>query len=151
MVTNDADFVKSSLLAAVPFARTLGLEFVELSESRAVMRLPDNPDHHNHIHGPHAGAMFTLAEMASGAVVFNALGDRLKLALPLVVRAEIDYRAVAKGTVLAEAGLGEEWQRAVAELDGGKRPEFPVRVEVRTEDGTVTSALTVVWTLRPYR
>ncbi len=28
---------------------------------RAVVRLPDQPDYHNHVRGPHAGAMFTLA------------------------------------------------------------------------------------------
>lgn len=37
----------------------------------------------------------------------------------------------------------------VAELDAGKRPEFPVAIEIRRADGAVTGEMTVVWTLRP--
>ncbi|MEY9214260.1 DUF4442 domain-containing protein [Thermobifida halotolerans] len=151
MVTTDADFVKSSILAAIPFARALRLEFVELAEDRAVMRLPDNPDHHDHAQGQHSGALLALAETASGAAVFNALGDRLRVALPLAVRAGIDHRQPVGGAVRAEARLGEEWHGAVAELEAGGRPEFPVEVELRTEDGAATAAATIVWTLRPYR
>ncbi|MEU3452362.1 DUF4442 domain-containing protein [Micromonospora sp. NPDC006766] len=109
----DSRQVAVGLLAAVPFARTLDIEFVEVAPEaeggvRAVVRLPDNPEHRNHVGGPHAGAMFTLGETASGAVV-------------------------------------------LAELDAGQRPEFPVEVEIGTEDGTTTSVMTVTWTLRPNR
>lgn len=151
MTISDADFAKSSILAAMPFARALRLEFVELTGERAAMRLPDNPDHHNHARSQQAGALLALAETVSGAAVFNALGDRLRLALPLSVRAELDHRQPFEGPVLAEAVLGEEWTRAVAELEAGGRPEFPVEVALRAEDGTAAGTATVVWTLRPYR
>ena len=39
----------------------------------------------------------------------------------------------------------------VAELDAGDRPEFPVLVEISTEDGAGVAELTVLWTLRPHR
>ena len=55
------------------------------------------------------------------------------------------------GPVLATARLGRPPAEVIAELDAGKRPEFPVDIEIGTEDGTVTSVLTVVWTLRPNR
>ncbi|MFE7619400.1 DUF4442 domain-containing protein, partial [Streptomyces sp. NPDC057496] len=61
--------VGEMLVATVPMARTLNLEFLETTAERAVVRLPDQADYHNHIGGPHAGAMFTLAESASGAIV----------------------------------------------------------------------------------
>lgn len=150
MVTTDADFAKSSILAAMPFARALRLEFVELTEDRAAMRLPDNPDHHDHAQRQHAGALLALAETTSGAAVFTALGDRLRTALPLAVRAEIDHRRPLTGAVRAEAALGEEWHRAVADLGAGDSPEFPVEVALRAEDGAATAAATVVWTLRPH-
>ncbi|AYF30175.1 DUF4442 domain-containing protein [Micromonospora sp. BL1] len=152
----DSRQVAAGLLDAVPFARTLGIEFVEVAPEaeggvRAVVRLPDDPAHHNHVGGPHAGAMFTLGETASGAVVLAAFGQVLDRAVPLAVTATIRYLKVAVGPVLATARLGRLPADVLAELDAGTRPEFPVEVEIGTEDGTVTSALTVIWTLRPNR
>jgi acyl-coenzyme A thioesterase PaaI-like protein len=137
------------LAAAVPMVRTLHLEFIEVTGERAVLRLPDQPDYHNHLGGPHAGAMFTLAESASGAIVLTAFGDQLSRAVPLAVRAGIDYRKLAMGPVTATATLGRPVAEVVAELDAGRRPEFPVTVALQREDGAVTGEMTVVWTLRP--
>ena len=79
--------------------RTLGLEFAELSHTDAVLRLPDQPPFHNHVGGPHAGAMFTLGESASGALVLANFGDVLDRATPLATRADIRYLKLAMGTV----------------------------------------------------
>ncbi|MER6915858.1 DUF4442 domain-containing protein [Streptomyces sp. NPDC000594] len=137
------------LAATVPMVRTLELEFLETTADRAVLRLPDREAHHNHIGGPHAGAMFTLAESASGAVVLAAFGGLLDRAVPLAVTAEIAYRKLAMGEVTATATLGRPVADIVAELDGGGRPEFPVRVTIERADGAVTGEMTIVWTLRP--
>jgi uncharacterized protein (TIGR00369 family) len=151
MNAETAEAVKSGFLASVPFARTLGVTFTDLGHGRAVMRLPDDADHHNHVGGPHAGAMFTLAESASGAIVMGAFGDQLDRAVPLAVSAEIQYLKLAMGDVTAEAVLGRPREEVVVELDTGTRPEFPVRIELRTDDGTVTGRMTVLWTLKPKR
>jgi uncharacterized protein (TIGR00369 family) len=137
------------LAATVPMVRTLNLEVVEASADRAVLRLPDQPDFHNHVGGPHAGAMFTLAESASGAIVLAAFGEQLTRAVPLAVRADIGYKRLAKGTVMATARLGRPVAEVIAELDAGERPEFPVRVEITREDGAVTGEMSITWTLRP--
>ncbi|MET7936751.1 DUF4442 domain-containing protein [Streptomyces sp. NPDC005322] len=141
--------VGEMLAATVPMVRTLNLEFIEASAERAVLRLPDQPDFHNHVGGPHAGAMFTLAESASGAIVLAAFGDQLGRAVPLAVRAEIGYKKLAKGTVTATARLGRTTAEVVAELDAGERPEFPVNIEITREDGAVTGEMSIIWTLRP--
>jgi uncharacterized protein (TIGR00369 family) len=141
--------VGEMLVATVPMARTLNLEFLETTADRAVVRLPDQAEYHNHIGGPHAGAMFTLAESASGAIVIAAFGDQLSRAVPLAVKAEIGYKKLAKGVVTATATLGRPVAEVIAELDAGERPEFPVAIEIRREDGAVTGEMTVVWTLRP--
>ncbi|MFB6715797.1 MULTISPECIES: DUF4442 domain-containing protein [unclassified Streptomyces] len=141
--------VGEMLAATVPMARTLNLEFLETTAERAVVRLPDQADYHNHLAGPHAGAMFTLAESASGAIVIAAFGDQLSRAVPLAVKAEISYKKLAKGAVTATATLGRPVADVVAELDEGRRPEFPVLIEIRRADGAVTGEMTVVWTLRP--
>ncbi|MEU2023837.1 DUF4442 domain-containing protein [Streptomyces sp. NPDC016469] len=137
------------LAATVPMVRTLNLEFLESTPDRAVVRMPDQADYHNHVGGPHAGAMFTLAESASGAIVIAAFGDQLSRAVPLAVGAEIAYKKLAMGEVTATAVLGRPAAEVVAELDAGERPEFPVTVEIRRGDGAVTGEMTVVWTLRP--
>ncbi|MDX3643340.1 DUF4442 domain-containing protein [Streptomyces sp. MB09-02B] len=137
------------LAATVPMARTLKLEFLETTPDKAVVALPDEGDFHNHVGGPHAGAMFTLGETASGAVVLAAFGDQLSRAVPLAVRAEIAYRKLAMGPVTATATLGRSAAEVVAELDAGQRPEFPVTIAIRRADGAVTGEMTVVWTLRP--
>ncbi|MGW5422426.1 DUF4442 domain-containing protein [Streptomyces sp. NPDC003943] len=141
--------VGEMLAATVPMARTLNLEFLETTSERAVVRLPDQADYHNHVGGPHAGAMFTLAESASGAIVLAAFGDQLGRAVPLAVKAEIGYKKLAMGVVTATATLGRPAAEVVAELDAGQRPEFPVRIDITREDGAVTGEMTVVWTLRP--
>ncbi|MFI7590368.1 DUF4442 domain-containing protein [Micromonospora sp. NPDC049359] len=153
-MTIDSRQVAAGILQSVPFARTLGIEFVEVAPEadggvRAVVRLPDTPATHNHVGGPHAGAMFTLGETASGAVVLAAFGQLLDRAVPLAVRAEIAYRKLALGSVLATARLGRPASEVVAELEVGQRPEFDIEVEIATEDGTPTSTMTVIWTLRP--
>ncbi|MEU5162128.1 DUF4442 domain-containing protein [Streptomyces sp. NPDC020875] len=146
----DQKSVAEMLAATVPMVRTLNLEFDEATADRAVLRLPDQAEFHNHVGGPHAGAMFTLAESASGAIVLAAFGDQLHRAVPLAVRAEIGYRKLAKGEVTAVATLGRPVADVLAELDRGERPEFDVTVEIRRADGDVTGVMTIAWTLRPH-
>ena len=137
------------LAATVPMARTLNLEFRETTPEKAVVALPDQSDFHNHVGGPHAGAMFTLGESASGAIVLAAFGEQLSRAVPLAVSADIAYKKLAMGPVTATATLGRPAAEVVAELDAGRRPEFPVAIAIQREDGAVTGEMTVVWTLRP--
>ncbi|MFI6644161.1 DUF4442 domain-containing protein [Streptomyces sp. NPDC050504] len=137
------------LAETVPMVKTLKLEYLETTPERAVLRLPDQPEYRNHVGGPHAGAMFTLAESASGAIVLAAFGDQLGRAVPLPVTAQTAFKKIARGDVVATATLGRPIADVVAELDAGKRPEFPVEVAVTRGDGAVTTEVTVVWTLRP--
>jgi acyl-coenzyme A thioesterase PaaI-like protein len=154
----------ADLRTLVPFVRTLGLEELELAPGRAVLRLPDVADQRNHVGGPHAGAMFTLGESASGLLVLQQFGDTLAQATPLAVSATIRYLRLARGpvtatavlaspaeSVLAESVLAESVlaESVLAELTAGDRPQFEVAVELRTEDGTLTGEMTVLWTLRP--
>lgn len=141
----------SPLLDAVPFARTLGIQFTSVTPTTAVAVLPDSERLHNHVGGPHAGALFTLAESASGAIVLAAFGEMLDRATPLAVRAVVGYRKLAMGEVTATATLGRPAAEVIAELDVGQRPEFDVPVTLTNAEGTVTAEITVTWTLRPNR
>ncbi|MBB6351780.1 DUF4442 domain-containing protein [Nonomuraea muscovyensis] len=139
------------LLQTVPFARTLGITFDHAADGRAACRLPDRADLHNHVAGPHAGALFTLAESASGAAMLSALGDQLSRAVPLATTATVHYRKLAMGEVVAEGRMLVSRDEVIAELDAGRRPEFDVAVDISNADGVVVCSLTVTWTLRPNR
>jgi uncharacterized protein (TIGR00369 family) len=143
--------IAAFLLDSVPFARLLGISFDSVGTGAAVARLRDRDDLHNHVGGPHAGALFTLAESASGAAMLSALADQLSRAVPLATQATVRYAKLAKGEVTASAVLRADRAEIVAELDAGKRPEFDVAVEIADAAGVVVSEMTVSWTLRPNR
>jgi acyl-coenzyme A thioesterase PaaI-like protein len=135
----------------IPMAATLDLSFEHLSLDRCVMVLPDKAPYRNHVSGPHAGAMWTLAESASGALVFANFGDLMEEVTPFPIEATISFLKVAFGPVTAVATLGAEAADALVTLRGGKRPEFPVQIELSTGEGDerlVTGTMTVTWTLK---
>lgn len=135
----------------VPMVGTLGIQFLELDPGRVVLRLPDDPRYHNHIGGPHAGAMFTLAETATGALVLGNFGMHLDRAVPLAVDASIRYQKVAMGPLYAEAIMADSPASILAQLDAGERPEWRIEVTLATEDWTVTGLASFLWTLKPTR
>ena len=104
-MTADQMSIGELLAATVPMVRTLNLEYLETTPEKAVLALPDQSEYRNHVGGPHAGAMFTLGESASGAIVLAAFGDQLSRAVPLPVTAEIAFRKIALGPVTATATL----------------------------------------------
>ncbi|HEY2674191.1 MAG TPA: DUF4442 domain-containing protein [Rugosimonospora sp.] len=148
----DLETLSATMLGAVPFARTLGAQFIAVADDGRTVtaRMPDAPQLHNHVGGPHAAAVFGLAETASGAVVTAVFSDQLHRAVPLAVRAEIAYKKLAMGVVEATARLQRPREEVLAELDAGLRPEFTVAVDITREDGAVAAEMRVVWTLRPH-
>ena len=147
----DYSFVADAMKQAVPWVKTVGVEFPEVTGERVVADLPDREDLRNHVGGPHAAMMFGVAETASGAVVMAAFAAHLAKATPLVARSEIAYKKLALGPLRAEAVLGRPAAEVVAELEAGTRPEFPVTVTITDAQGVTTGEMTVVWTLRPNR
>lgn len=147
----DYSFVADAMKQAVPWVKTVGVEFPEVAGDRVVAELPDREELRNHVGGPHAAMMFGVAETASGAVVMAAFGPHLAKVTPLVARSEIAYKKLALGALRAEAVLGRPVAEVVAELESGTRPEFPVAVTITDAQGVTTGEMTVVWTLRPNR
>lgn len=138
----------AALNAAVPFSATLGLVYDELTPQRAVARMPDDPRLHNHVGGPHAGAMFSLGEAASGGIVVAALGEHLARVTPLAAGAEIRYLRVARGEVTATATLDVDVQTLLSALESEGRVAFEVPVSIVDSAGDVTGEMTVRWHLR---
>jgi len=150
-VTTDTSWVGAAMGQTVPWVKAAGITFGETTAHRAVAFLPDAPELHNHVGGPHAAMIFGLGETASGAVGLAAFGAVLERATPLVVRSEVGYLRFARGPLTAVAVLDRPAEDVLAELDAGTRPEFTVTVTITDADDRETTRMTVVWTLRPNR
>ncbi len=144
----DYELVKQNMPQQVPMVGTLNIEYLELDADHALLRMADQPAYHNHIGGIHAGAMFTLAETASGAIVLAEFGDMFDRLVPLAVQATIRYLKVAMGPLTADAVMNASVEDVLAELDSGKRPEFNVTVAIKDESGTQTGEMVILWTLK---
>ncbi len=148
-----AKLIDQNSRATIPLVATLGIviEEVTLDPIRAIAFLPDRPEQRNHVGGPHAGAIFTMAETASGAVVQALFSDLFTVATPLIMNGEITYRAIALGDMRGVATLRDgraELERVRSEVAAGSRPEFFIDVEITSATG-VTGALLTHWTLKP--
>jgi len=150
-MTADTSWVGPAMQQTVPWVKTGGITFGETSAQRCVAHLPDNPELHNHVGGPHAAMIFGLGETASGAVGLAAFGHTMERATPLVVSSEVRYSRFAKGPLTAVAELTRPAAEVIAELDAGTRPEFAVDVTITDADDRETTRMTVLWTLRPNR
>ena len=140
--------ILEALAAAVPFNRHLGLEYVSIGAGTAEIRLEDRNEHRNHVGTLHAGALFSVAEAASGAAFVAAFADRLADIVPVVESAEIRFSAPARGTITANARLTTPAAELLAELDRDGRTRPPVDVRLVDANGKEVAAMTVLWNVK---
>jgi uncharacterized protein (TIGR00369 family) len=144
----DFDAIAQGMTQAVPFAGHLGLEITSVGEGAATVRLPERPELANHVGSQHAGALFTVAETASGAAFVGAFAARMGEVTPLARSAEIAYEKIARGPIDASARLGVPAAEALATLDAEGKVEFPCEVELADGSGTRVARATVHWHVR---
>ena len=144
----DFDLIAKGMSQAVPFVGHLGVEVVSISEGEATAILPDRGELFNHVGSQHAGALFTVAETASGAAFVGAFAERMGELTPLARSAEISYEKIANGTITATARLGVPAEEALATLDAEGKVEFPCEVELTDGNDVVVAAASVRWHVR---
>ncbi len=144
----DFDAIAAGMTQAVPFAGYLGLEITRVAEGEATVVLPERQDLTNHVGSQHAGALFTVAEAASGAAFVGAFAERMGDVTPLARSAEIAYEKIAKGPIAASATLGMPKDDALATLERDGKVEFPCEVALADADGTQVASATVRWHVR---
>jgi uncharacterized protein (TIGR00369 family) len=144
----DFEAIAQGMTQAVPFAGHLGLEITSIAEGEAFVRLPERPELTNHVGSQHAGALFTVAETASGAAFVGAFAERLGEVTPLARSAEISYEKIAKGPIEARATLSVPAAEALATLDAEGKVEFPCEIELADSSGARVAAATVHWHVR---
>jgi acyl-CoA thioesterase len=115
----------SDKIRADPWARSLGIEYVDLRRGYCRLRLQLQPHMVNFQGLPHGGVIFTLADVAFGAAC-NSHGDPA-----VALSVTIDFLAA----VTAETALVAE----AREVKQGRRAGF-YEVSVTTEDGRAVAA-----------
>jgi uncharacterized protein (TIGR00369 family) len=132
------------LSARVPFHANLDIRVLHAARGDGRALLPAHRHLLNHASTVHAGALFTLADVAAGAAVLPLVWDRVD-DLDFVARgAEVRYLKPARGPIIASATCGEE----VGDLDTRGKVDVPVAVALTDEAGTEVAAMTVHWHLR---
>jgi uncharacterized protein (TIGR00369 family) len=144
----DFDAIAAGMTQAVPFAGFLGLDITSVAAGEAVVVLPERPELTNHVGSQHAGALFTVAEAASGAAFVGAFAERMGEVTPLARSAEISYEKIAKGPIEARARLAVPAAEALATLDSEGKVVFPCEIELTDASGLRVATATVHWHVR---
>jgi uncharacterized protein (TIGR00369 family) len=144
----DLELIAKSMGTAVPYIGHMGIEVTAMEEGAATAVLPDRPELHNHVGSQHAGALFGVAETASGAAFVGAFAARMGDLTPLARSAQISYLKVARGPIEAKAKLALPAADALATLDADGRVDFSVEVEMTDPEGKAVATATVDWNVR---
>jgi uncharacterized protein (TIGR00369 family) len=144
----DFDAIAKGMTMAVPFAGHLGVTVTSMAEGEAVALLPERDELKNHVGSQHAGALFTVAETASGAAFVGAFAERMGEITPLARSADVDYEKIARGPIEAAATLGIPKDDALATLEREGKVEFPCEIALTDAEGTQVASATVRWHVR---
>jgi acyl-coenzyme A thioesterase PaaI-like protein len=139
------DALKAQLSAVVPFAAHVGVALGEIGEGTATATLEQTKATSNHVATMHAGALFTLAEAASGAAMAGMLIERLAMLRPVAAGATIGYTKPARGLITARAAVESTKDVLVAALDTEGKTRFGVDVEMVDSEGREVATMRVDW------
>jgi uncharacterized protein (TIGR00369 family) len=139
------DFVKDMLGQHVPFAKHAGVTITSLTDGTAMATLVDEPFTKNHVNTQHAGALFTLAEAASGAALAGVMANVLTEMRPLVKSSTISYRKPAEGVITATASTSKPGSKARAEYATDGRTAFTIEVSMTNPAGDEVASMSVEW------
>jgi uncharacterized protein (TIGR00369 family) len=142
------DVIRSSMTEAVPFAKYVGVELLEVGDGFARARLVQRRDLSNHISTMHAGALYTLAETASGAAMTGAFIDMIGSLRPVTAEASIRYLKIARDTISCTARTSEPGEALRSRLRDEGKAVFDVVVDLANEQEQPVASMTVSWNVR---
>lgn len=137
---------KTLLEKSIPIVAKMGIKVVEFGKNHAKLKLPFEGNA-NHIDIVYAGSLFTLGELAGGAI-FHASFDNLRY-YPVVKKVEITFKRMALTDVTVEVGLSEEKVAQInqtAEARG--KADFDLSLELKDNSGEVCCLVDGVWQIR---
>ena len=132
----------------VPYAKHSGVELLEIAEGRGTAKLPDWRETQNHMGTQHAGALFTLAEAASGAASVLLIADKLMTVRAAITEATIQYKKAARGEILATGELQKPGAEIMDALNKNGQVNFVVDVTLTNSDEVEVASMAVLWSLK---
>jgi acyl-CoA thioesterase len=130
----------------------LGIEPLEVTEGRAVIRLDPQPVHLNHNGTVNAAILYALAEVAGAGAVVAGMLELAAHSYTVIKRASIEYLAPARGAVTGTGEITAEYVLTARSLvEAGEPAEVEVPVDVRDSTGTVATHCVLVVAVRPRR
>ena len=145
------DRIKQQMMDTLPFVRLLGISIDEIGAGTSKVSLPDDPKLHNHLGTQHAGALFTLAETASGAAMAGGFAELILGLRPVAKESRIQYQKLARGATRAEGRVPGDLAALKAQLAQDGKVAFPVAVDIFDAEGTLAAQVTVDWYLSQKR
>lgn len=139
------DFILAQLRQAVPFAKHTGVELLSMGDGSGVAQLEERPHGLNHIATHHAGALFTLAEAASGCAMAGAFAPVLMSVRPVAANANISYRRPARGLITATAQVDTKPEDLLAVLKETGKVQFKVSVVLHNTAQEEVASMNVDW------
>ncbi|MGQ7830790.1 PaaI family thioesterase [Altererythrobacter sp. Z27] len=141
------DLLRDRLATTVPFAHHTGVQILEVGPGVSKVALEERDEIKNHIGSHHAGALFTLAEAASGAAMVGAFFALLQQVRPVAAESSIRYLKVAKGLITGIGKVRGDSSDLMAQLERDGRVRFPVDVTLSNEAGDEVATVIVEWHL----
>ena len=126
------------MITSIPFVQTLGID--------ADLTLTPGPHLRNHLGSLHAGALFTLAESASGQFLLETFPEHKKEAIPLLRRSQITYLRPATETIHTTVEIMEDEKvRFTDRLTRKKRASVTLSVSLHTHNEEIVAKADFEW------
>jgi acyl-coenzyme A thioesterase PaaI-like protein len=140
------DMMNGALGSTIPIAHKMGVQVVEARPGFAATTVPAEGNG-NHFGVIYAGVLFTVAEVLGGIIPLITF-DRSKY-FPLVKNLDIQFVAMAKSGVRAEATLDDETiARVEAEAAERGKADFTLEAVVTDADGQIVATTRGLYQLR---
>jgi thioesterase domain-containing protein len=143
------DAMNGAIESTIPIAHKMGLKVVEARPGFAATTVPAEGNG-NHFGVIYAGVLFTVAEILGGIIPLITF-DTAKY-FPLVKNLDIQFVAMAKSDVRAEASLDDETiARVEAEAAERGKADFTLEAMVTDADGQTVATTRGLYQLRALR
>lgn len=146
MEGSDCQQYKKSLETNISIVKKTGLRVLDLRDGYAKLQLPIEPNL-NHIGSIYAGSLFTIGEIAGGAI-FYACFDRSEF-YPIVKRVSIQFLRMASTDVTVEVEMPEKEAERISKLARTQgKCDFELSIEIKDTRDQTCSIVNGVWQIR---
>ncbi len=142
------EMMKAFFEQNVPYAKHTGIELLVIADGHGAAQLPDRQETRNHMGSQHAGALFTLAEAASGAASVSLFADKVATVKAAITEAKINYLRSARGPIHAEGKLRQPGAEILATFNQDGVVEYMVDVSLTDSKDREVCTMDVKWTIK---